>query len=136
MAAKTRPTEANVDDFLDGVTPAKRRADGHELAQICAEVTGVNPVMWGPSIVGFGETELFSNATGKSVGTWPIVAFSPRKSALTLYGMTETEEMRALLPSLGTYTESVACVYVKKLDDIDREVLRRLIRACWEAHTE
>ena len=131
---KTLPTDASVSDFIDSATPAQRRIDGHELSQLFAEVTGVQPVMWGPSMIGYGQMDYVSPVNPRTTGIWPIVAFSPRKNALTLYGMKETEEMRALLPKLGTYTESVGCVYVKKLADIDVGVLKALVKMCWDAY--
>ncbi|GAA3532151.1 hypothetical protein AFL01nite_20040 [Aeromicrobium flavum] len=118
---KTQPTDADVDAFLDAATPARRREDGHRLAEICREVTGTDPVMWGPSMVGYG-----------TYRNWPKVAFSPRKTALTLYGLKDRPEGAELLPRLGTHTEGAGCVYVKKLDDVDLDVLRELVAIAWD----
>lgn len=128
---KTVPTGADVHAFLDAATPARRREDGLRLAGIFGEVTGSAPVMWGPSMVGYGTYRYISQANPRTRGQWPKVAFSPRKAALSLYGLKDLPEGAALLPTLGTYTEGAGCVYVKRLDDIDLGVLRRLIAIAW-----
>ncbi|MFP7835249.1 DUF1801 domain-containing protein [Marisediminicola sp. LYQ134] len=128
---KTGPTDASVDDFLAAATPARRRDDGLRLAEILREVTGVEPVMWGPSMVGYGSYRYVSPANPRTHGDWPKVAFSPRKAALSIYGLKDLSEGAALLPSLGTFTEGAGCVYVKKLEDVDLEVLKRLIAVAW-----
>lgn len=128
---KTVPTGADVHAFLDAATPARRRDDGLRLAEIFGEVTGAAPVMWGPSMVGYGTYRYISRANPRTRGDWPKVAFSPRKAALSLYGLKDLPEGAALLPTLGTYTEGAGCVYVKRLDDIDLGVLRRLIAIAW-----
>ncbi|MFP7762027.1 DUF1801 domain-containing protein [Marisediminicola sp. LYQ85] len=128
---KTGPTDASVDDFLAAATPARRRDDGLRLAEILREVTGVEPVVWGPSMVGYGSYRYVSPANPRTHGDWPKVAFSPRKAALSIYGLKDLSEGAALLPSLGTFTEGAGCVYVKKLEDVDLEVLKRLIAIAW-----
>ncbi|PII81695.1 hypothetical protein BMH32_10705 [Leucobacter sp. OLJS4] len=131
-AVKTGPTDADVDAFLEAATPAVRRTDGIELARIFTEVTGVEPVMWGPSIVGYGSYRYISAANPRTRGTWPRAGFSPRKSSLSLYGLKDLPAGAALLAELGRYTEGAGCVYVKRLSDIDLGVLRRLIGIAWE----
>ena len=128
---KTVPTDASVDDFLNAATPARRREDGLRLAEIFHEVTGADPVLWGPSIVGYGSYHYVSPANPRTQGEWMRTGFSPRKAQLSLYGLKDLPEGAALLPSLGRYTEGAGCVYVKKLDDIDLDVLRRLIAIAW-----
>lgn len=130
-APKTAPTDADVTAFLDAATPARRREDGHALGRIFAEVTGADPVMWGPSIVGYGSYRYVSPSDPRRQGDWPRTGFSPRKAQLSLYGLKDLPEGAALLPSLGTFTEGAGCVYVRKLDDIDLAVLRRLIAIAW-----
>ena len=124
---KTQPTEASVENFLDAATPARRREDGKTLATIFREVTGVDPVLWGPSIVGYGSYRYVSPSNPRSHGDWMKTGFSPRKAQLSIYGLKDLPEGAALLPQLGTYTEGAGCVYVKKLDDINLDVLRQLI---------
>ncbi len=127
---KTQPTDASVDDFLDAATPARRRDDGKALQTIFHEVTGAEPVMWG-SIVGYGSYRYVSPANPRNHGDWPKTGFSPRKAQLSIYGIKDLPEGAALLPELGTYTEGAGCVYVRKLDDVDLDVLRRLIAIAW-----
>ena len=124
---KTQPTDASVTAFLDAATPARRRADGQALDAIFREVTGVDPVLWGPSIVGYGTFRYGSPANPRTHGDWMKTGFSPRKAQLSLYGLKDLPEGAALLPKLGSYTEGAGCVYVKTLDDIDLNVLRQLI---------
>ncbi len=128
---KTRPADADVRAFLERATPAKRRADGLALAEIFGEVTGEEPVLWGPSIVGYGSYRYVSPANPRTRGDWPKTGFSPRKAQLSLYGLKDLPEGAELLPRLGTYTEGAGCVYVKRLEDIDLDVLRRLIAIAW-----
>lgn len=124
---KTLPTEASVQDFLDAASPTKRSQDGHTLDRVFREATGEQPVMWGPSIVGYGQYNYGSPVNPKTRGIWPKTGFSPRKTQLSLYGLKDTEQGAALLSSLGKYTEGAGCIYVKKVEDIDLEVLRELI---------
>ena len=129
MAAtqKTLPTDVDVHEFIAAATPAKRRIDGEALERIFSEATGEKPVMWGPSIVGYGTYTYVSPSNPKNTGIWPKTGFSPRKAQLSIYGLKDLPEGAALLPQLGKYTEGAGCVYVKKLEDIDLDVLRELI---------
>ena len=120
---KTQPTEASVEDFLAAAEPARRREEGRILCALMQEVTGEAPVMWGPSIVGFGRYTYVN--TSKRPADWPRMGFSPRKAALTLY-LASTPETEALLARLGPHTTSVACLYIKRLDQVDMGVLRAL----------
>ena len=124
---KTLPTSASVEDFIEAATPEKRRIDGHELDRIFREATGEQPVMWGPSIVGYGSYTYISPANARTTGIWPKTGFSPRKAQLSLYGLKDLPQGASLLPQLGKYTEGAGCVYVKKLEDIDLAVLSELI---------
>ena len=128
---KTKPTDASVQDFLEAATPAKRREDGLALATIFAEVTGADPVMWGPTMVGYGSYRYVSPSDPKRRGDWPKTGFSPRKAQLSIYGIKDLPEGAALLPDLGKFTEGAGCVYVRKLEDIDLDVLRRMIAIAW-----
>lgn len=128
---KTTPTDASVERFLQAVKPAVRREDGLRLAEIFRDVTGEDPVMWGPSIVGYGSYRYVSPANPRTRGEWPKTGFSPRKAQLSLYGLKDLPEGAALLPELGACTEGAGCVYVKRLADVDEAVLRRLISIAW-----
>lgn len=130
-APKTGPTTASVEEFLQAATPPRRQEDGQRLDQIFREVTGAEPVLWGPSMVGYGSYRYVSPSDPRRQGDWPKTGFSPRKAQLSLYGLKDLPEGAALLPSLGTYTEGAGCVYVKKLSDIDEGVLRELIAIAW-----
>jgi hypothetical protein len=129
---KTAPTDANVQEFLDAAATARRREEGLRLAEIFGEVTGTDPVMWGPTMVGYGSFRYISRANPRTRGDWFKTGFSPRKAQLTFYGLSDSPEATALLPKLGTYTQSVSCVYAKKLGDVDLDVLRQLIAIAWE----
>ena len=120
---KTQPTEASVEDFLAAAEPARRREEGRILCALMQEVTGEAPVMWGPSIVGFGRYTYVN--TSKKPADWPRMGFSPRKAALTLY-LASTPETEVMLARLGPHTTSVACLYIKRLDQVDMGVLRDL----------
>ncbi|HCQ53799.1 MAG: DUF1801 domain-containing protein [Brevundimonas diminuta] len=126
---KTKPTDASVEDFLARVEPARRREEGRTLCALMQAVSGEAPVMWGPSIVGFGR---YANVTanGKSAD-WPRMGFSPRKAALTLY-LASTPQTEALLARLGPHATSTACLYIKRLDQADTGVLRDLCVASWD----
>ncbi len=128
MTQKTLPTEVPVEEFLATLDP-RRAAEGTELVRIYGAATGAEPVMWGPSIVGFGTYEV-TYANG-SVATWLRTGFSPRKAKLSLYGLTEHPDSPALLERLGPHTATVACVYATRLDALDEGVLRELIALGW-----
>ncbi|MGO4383979.1 DUF1801 domain-containing protein [Specibacter sp. RAF43] len=125
-ANTTEATAADVVDFINTVdTSAVRRADAHVLLRMMQEETGQPPVMWGPTIIGFGAYH-YKYASGRE-GDAPAAGFSPRKANLVIYGLTYPPAARPLLEKLGKFKSSVACVYVNKLADIDLDVLRQLI---------
>jgi len=128
---KTLPTGESVAAFLDAVTPAVRREDGWRLARLFEDVTGVEPVLWGPTMIGYGSYRYVSPVNPRTRGIWPKVAFSPRKAKHSLYGLKDLPAGAALLPQLGRYTEGVGCVYVTRLDHIDLGVLRELVAIAW-----
>lgn len=124
---KTRPTDASVDDFLAAVAHPQRRADGLAVCGLLAELTGERPVMWGPSIVGFG-------AYLGPTGAWPVAGFSPRKAELVIYLLGGWETLRPdLAARLGPHRNGVSCLYVKRLSDLDPAVLREL--CAWSVRT-
>jgi hypothetical protein len=123
---KTTRTDASVPAFLDRIADPKRRADALELCDLMTEVTGEEPAMWGPSIVGYGSYR-YRYGSGRE-GMWPAVGFSPRKQALTLYLSDGYEEFADLLARLGPHTTSRACLYLKRLSDVDTNVLREMVR--------
>lgn len=122
---KTVPTGKSAREFLQTVDE-KRRADCEALLALMEEVTGEPPVMWGDSMVGFGSYH-YKYATGRE-GDWLLTGFSPRKQNLTLYIMAGFDEYDHLLARLGKHTTGKSCLYIKRLADVDQDVLRELVR--------
>jgi len=122
---KTKPTSASVDDFIAKIENSRRRTDALTALKIYKEVTGLPPVMWGPSIIGFGSHH-YVYETGRE-GVMPAAAFSPRKAYLTFYVDNKFEGAEELYAKLGKYKKSVACLYIKKLEDVDLDVLYEII---------
>jgi len=120
---KTKATKARVKDFIDSIDGDERRKDCREIAAMLQKVTKAKPVMWGSSIVGFGEMDYF-NSAGKS-NKWFLAGFSPRKAALTVYLMGGRDQ--ALLDKLGKHSMGGSCLLIKKLDDVHRPTLEKLI---------
>jgi hypothetical protein len=123
---KTKATEVDVQAFIAGVD-AKYHADCQTLIEMMSAATGHAPKMWGPSIVGFDEYH-YRYDSGRE-GDSPLVGFSPRKAALTLYLMLGAGDFEAQLAKLGKYTTGKGCLYIKKLADVDHAVLQDLISA-------
>ena len=123
---KTKKNDASVEDFLNGVENPKRKADSFELLKMMQEITGEEPTMWGSSLVGFGSYD-YKYASGRE-GSWFRTGFSPRKNAMTLYIMSGFSQYDELMAKLGKYTTGKSCLYVKKLEDVDQDVLRELIK--------
>ncbi len=134
MENKTLPTEQDPLDFLATVEPERRRLEGGQLLRLMEEATGQKAVMWGTSIVGIG-TYTYRYASGRQ-GDWMRVGFSPRKAALSLYGLTDHADAGSTLAELGPHTGGVGCLYVKRLDVIDLDVLSRLVRLAYERPKE
>ncbi|MFK7927283.1 MAG: DUF1801 domain-containing protein [Myxococcota bacterium] len=124
MANKTLPTDVPVEDFLRTVAPL-RLDDARELLQMITEVSGCPPVMWGPSIVGFGHVNM-KYESGREL-EWMLVGFSPRKREQVLYITPGFDEYGPLLEKLGPHRSGGSCLYIKKLDQVDRGVLRELL---------
>ena len=122
---KTRPTASSVDAFIDTLDDDHKRADCRNLARMMAEITGASGVMWGSSIVGFGSYH-YRYASGRE-GDFFETGFSPRKRALTLYVMAGFSAYGDLLARLGKYSVGKSCLYVKRLADVDLDVLREML---------
>lgn len=122
---KTAPTDVPVEAFLAYVEHPVRRQDGEAVVELMRDITGQEPVMWGPSIIGFGSYH-YKYASGHE-GDAAAVGFSPRKGNLALYGLTYAPESAPLLERLGKHKTGAACLYVNKLADIDLDVLKELI---------
>ncbi|OOG78131.1 DUF1801 domain-containing protein [Algoriphagus sp. A40] len=124
---KTKPTEVSVDDFINAVESPKKREDAIALKQMMEEITGEQAKMWGPTIIGFGTYHYKYNSGHE--GDAPIVGFSPRKAAISLYLLDcDDQKSESLLPQLGKFKKSVSCIYVNKLSDINEPVLREMIK--------
>lgn len=123
---KTKPHKGSVKEFLNSVEDKSKRDDAFAVLKIMQEVTGEKPKLWGPSIVGFGSYH-YKYESGRE-GDWFLTGFSPRKQALTLYIMAGFNRYHELMRKLGKYKTGKSCLYVKKLEDVDLEVLKELIR--------
>lgn len=122
---KTKPTGGDVEAFIDSIESEQKRDDARELLKIMKEVTGDDPVMWGPSIIGYGNYH-YVYESGRE-GDWMLAGFSPRKQNLTIYIMGGFENQEEYLKKIGKAKNSVGCLYVKKLSDIDLGVLKKMI---------
>lgn len=123
---KTKPTKVSVTDFIASLSDERRRAECRQLMKVHKAATGKSPVMWGPSIVGYGKYH-YKYASGHE-GECCIAGFSPRKAALTVYIMAGFPEYGPLLKKLGPHKKSVSCLYLKNLDGVDLKVLETMIR--------
>ena len=122
---KTKPNQSSVLDFLNTVKNEKKRADSFEILDLMREVTGVEPIMWGDSIIGFG-TYHYKYASGREAD-WFLTGFSLRKQSLTLYIMSGFSDYDQILGQLGKYKTGKSCLYINKLEDIDMDILRDLV---------
>ncbi|RZK20345.1 MAG: DUF1801 domain-containing protein [Pedobacter sp.] len=126
--AKNKTTENNLSivNFLNGVEEKTKRDDSFELCKIMNKATGFEPKMWGTAIIGFG-TYHYKYDSGRE-GDAPLVGFSPRKDALALYFSSEFKDRDELLNKFGKHKTGKACVYIKKLADIDQTILEIMIK--------
>ena len=124
---KTAETTANVEDFIHSFADSEeKKKDSFRLIALMREVTAFEPRMWGPSIIGFGSYH-YKYKSGHE-GDAPLVGFSPRKKEISLYVFTGLEKHEYLLDNLGKFKRGKACIYVKKLSDIDQDQLRIIIK--------
>ncbi|MCU0460377.1 MAG: DUF1801 domain-containing protein [Bacteroidales bacterium] len=125
---KTKKNDADVTEFINSFAQTEqRRKDSFELLKLMREFTGFEPKMWGPSIIGFGQYHYKSERSSQE-GDWPLVGFSPRKAAISLYVFTGAPEHEHLLEGLGKFKKGAACIYVNKLSDINQEALKKLMK--------
>lgn len=124
---KTQPTTASVRSFIAAIEDKERRTEVRKVAAMMRKATGKKAQMWGPGIVGYG-TYHYKYASGRE-GNFMITGFAPRKQALTVYILPGFENFGALMGKLGKYKTGKSCLYIKRLSDIDEEVLERLISA-------
>jgi hypothetical protein len=128
---KTKATNQDPKEFLNTIEPEQKKKDGFVLLELFKKVTGEKAVMWGTSIVGFGEYHYKSERSTQE-GDWPLVGFSPRKQNLTLYIMHGNKENADLLKKLGKHKTSVGCLYLNNLSDVDGKVLAALIKKSYD----
>lgn len=122
---KTKPTDGNVDEFLASIENDRRRDDAMTMCKMILEVTGKKPVMWGPTMVGFG-TYHYKYDSGRE-GDWFVAGFAPRKARLVVYIMSGFKRHDALMKKLGKHKTGGSCLYINKLSDVDMDILRELV---------
>jgi len=123
---KTKRNKGNVEAFLSSVADEKKKQDSFTILELMKQVTGKEPEMWGDSIVGFGSYH-YKYASGRE-GDWFVTGFSPRKQNLTLYIMAGFDEYDQLLSKLGKHSIGKSCLYIKKVEDVDMDVLKELVK--------
>ncbi|HPF65991.1 DUF1801 domain-containing protein, partial [Lentimicrobium sp.] len=120
---KTRPVDTDVHEFIRTFANTEQKiADSFTLLKLMEEITGYKPVMWGPSIIGFGSYH-YKSERSRQEGDWPLAGFSPRKAAISLYVYAGIPAQDEMLKELGKYKMGKACIYVKRLADIRQDVL-------------
>jgi hypothetical protein len=124
---KTKPNDASVEEFLNSVEDEKKRKDAFEILNLMKAATGDEPKMWGGSMIGFGDYH-YKYASGRE-GDWFKTGFSPRKQNLTLYMMCDISKLQGYLDKLGKHKIGKGCLYIKKLEDVNIDVLKEMIEA-------
>lgn len=126
---KTQQNNANVHEFINSFADtAQKKEDSFEILKLMQGITGYEPRMWGSSIIGFGSYH-YKSERSRQEGDWPLVGFSPRKGAISLYVYTGSSGQEDLLKELGKFKMGKSCIYVKKLSDINEGVLKKMIQA-------
>jgi uncharacterized protein YdhG (YjbR/CyaY superfamily) len=133
MDNKTKPTAASVDGFIASASD-KRRQEANRLIKIMAKISGDKPVMWGPSIIGFGLKD-YKYETGRT-GTMPRLSFSPRKAAITIYFAEGFDRYGEQLAKLGKYKASMSCLYINKLEEIELPILKQMLELSYRADSD
>jgi hypothetical protein len=123
---KTKRNQGDVEAFLNSVSDEKKRQDSFTVLELMKQVTGKEPELWGDSIIGFGSYH-YKYASGRE-GDWFVTGFSPRKQNLTLYIMSGFDEYEQLLSKLGKHSTGKSCLYIKKIEDVDMDVLKELVK--------
>lgn len=128
---KTKKNAASVEGFLNTIKDKQKRNDSFSVLELFKKVTGEEPVMWGPSIVGFGNVHLKYDS-GRELD-WMKIGFSPRKQNLTLYVLCNSKEQNELLKKLGKHKTGQSCLYINKLSEVDSNVLEKIIERGYKA---
>ena len=127
---KTKKTGTSVEDFLASIENDRRREDARAVTALMRNVTGLKPKMWGPSIIGFGQYH-YKYDSGHE-GDMCMIGLSPRKQRLVLYIMPGFKGQEAMLKRLGKHKTGKSCLYLKKLADVDEDVLEAMIREAFD----
>lgn len=122
---KTKPNDLSVIEFIEKVESPQKKEDAYKILDIFTETSGFEPKMWGDSIIGFGQYHYVYKSGHE--GDAPLVGFSPRKSNFSLYFAAGDEDRDKLLRKFGKHKSGAACVYIKKLEDVDVDVMKELI---------
>ncbi|OFY51063.1 MAG: hypothetical protein A2W85_05515 [Bacteroidetes bacterium GWF2_41_31] len=126
---KTKQNDAGVHEFINSFADTEqKRKDSFEILKLMQDVTGYEPKMWGGSIIGFGQYH-YKSERSRQEGDWPLVGFSPRKAAISLYVYSGCAGQDELLKDLGKFKMGKACIYIKKFSDINQEALKKLIKS-------
>lgn len=126
---KTKQTNANVEDFINTfANTEQKRKDGFELLKLMQDFTGYEPKMWGPTMIGFGQYH-YKSEKSRQEGDWPLVGFSPRKAAISLYVYSGCPGQEDLLKDLGKFKMGKGCIYVNKLSDINLDILKKMMKS-------
>lgn len=131
---KTVFTDESVIEFIEKLDNEIKKSDSYQLIDLMREITKCEPKMWGPSIIGFGEYH-YKYASGHE-GNAPVLGFSPRKTAISLYVFSGADEHLPTVEKLGKFTMGKACIYVKKMSDINIDVLNELMQLSIDFVTE
>jgi hypothetical protein len=123
---KTKPTATSVEDYINGLKDEQQRKDSFKLIEMMKKASKEEPVLWGSSLIGFGNKRYKSPATGREVD-WLLIGFAPRKANISLYLTMDVKKNAAALKKLGKHKTGVGCLYVNKLEDIDLKVLKGII---------
>lgn len=124
---KTKPSDANVLDFINSIENEQKRNDSFALMNIMKKASGEDPVLWSNAIIGFGNKRYKSPTTGREVD-WLLIGFSPRKANLALYVSIGIQEHSEALKKLGKHKTGVGCLYINKLEEVDLNVLEGIIQ--------
>lgn len=126
VTIKTQPTKLSVEDFINRVEDDQKRKDSFAILELMKKASGEEPVLWGNSMIGFGNIRYKSPTTGREVD-WFKIGFSPRKTNLSLYIVQNISAHSNLLEKLGKHKTGAGCLYINKLADVDLKVLKQMI---------
>jgi hypothetical protein len=126
---KTKPIDSDIDKFLMTIEPEKRRSDSIKIKQLFDSVVKEKATLWNNNMIGYGSFH-YKSERSRQEGDWPLTAFSPRKQNITIYIMSGAKNYEKLLMELGKYKiSSGSCIYINKIEDINLEVLKKIISA-------